>query len=109
MRDLLVYMYFEGSKSGKQQLSSLAGRNTASDQEWEEGLEFEAEELEPISDDEWSSTQADDDERCEDDTHSQTETDGSEVDSLLSLCFTQFINMVQRRLSGRMTVFWRGA
>jgi hypothetical protein len=109
MRDLLVFIYSEGSKLGKRQLSSLGERNTASDQEWEEEHELVAEELEPISDDEWSSTEADDDERCEDGTHSQTETDGSEEDSLLSLCFTQFINMVQRRLSGRMTVFWRGA
>ncbi|CAG8081639.1 unnamed protein product [Penicillium salamii] len=72
MRDLVMYAYSEGSESGKQ-LISRVGRDTASDEEWEE-FEEEAERPEPISDDEWSSGEMSVDERSEDDGNNQAAT-----------------------------------
>jgi hypothetical protein len=116
MRDLVLYAYSEGSESGKQ-LISRVGRDTASDEEWEE-FEEEAERPEPISDDEWSSGEMSVDERLEDDGNSQAATvilespptddleqdlTGKGDDSFLFPPVTWLINSTRRIFSGGAT------
>ncbi|CAG8384990.1 unnamed protein product, partial [Penicillium salamii] len=117
MRDLVMYAYSEGSESGKQ-LISRVGRDTASDEEWEE-FEEEAERPEPISDDEWSSGEMSVDERSEDDGNNQAATvilESPPTDDLeqgradkgehsfLSPPVTWLINSIRRKFLGGTTV-----
>ncbi|CAG8140155.1 unnamed protein product, partial [Penicillium salamii] len=117
MRDLVMYAYSEGSESGKQ-LISRVGRDTASDEEWEE-FEEEAERPEPISDDEWSSGEMSVDERSEDDGNNQAATvilespptdvlEQGRADkgehSFLSPPVTWLINSIRRKFLGGTTV-----
>lgn len=112
-----MYAYSEVSESGKQ-LISRVGRDTASDEEWEE-FEEEAERPEPISDDEWSSGEMSVDERSEDDGNSHAATvilespptDDLEQhlgdkgdDSSLFPPVTWLINSIRRRFLGGATV-----